>query len=133
MPDLEQRVAALEAAILHPPVIAESPPLSDEDAARFKEEFDVAMRDFRHQPPRSLPSSPTLTSGQIRYLVRECVTVVKPGETLIIRDRNWTPNQIREIQQRMNDEYQSGRIGFKVLAVFGEELGVAEPGGIGEP
>lgn len=128
MPDLEERVAALEELALYPLRIASSVPLGDEEAARFKEEYDAAMRDFGHQPLRILPSVPPLTSDEVRYLLRECVTVVKPGETLVIRDRNWTPNQVREIQDWMDAEHESGRIGFKVLAVIGEELGVAEPG-----
>ena len=68
-----------------------------------------------------------LSPDEVRQLIRECVTVVKPGEALIIRDRNWTPNQVREIQDWMDDEHESGRISFKVLAVIGEEMGVARP------
>ena len=68
-----------------------------------------------------------LSPDEVRQLIRECVTVVKPGEALIIRDRNWTPNQVREIQDWMDDEHESGRISFKVLAVIGEEMGVAQP------
>ena len=93
MPDLEERVAALE-AVLGP-------------AADFS----------------LLPLRP----DEVRQLFRECVTVVKPGETLVIRDRNWTPNQVQEIQRWMDDEHESGRISFKVLALIGEELGVVEP------
>jgi hypothetical protein len=124
---LEQRVAALEAALLHPPVIAEFPAMSAEDAARFKEEFGAALRDSGHQPLRILPSPPLLTPGLARALLRECVTVVKPGETLVMRGRNWTPNQVREIQEWMDREHESGRLSFKVLAVFGDELAVVQP------
>jgi hypothetical protein len=127
---LAERVAALEAAFIAPLISPSSDALTGEQAAEFRERLTEAAGRYEM---RLIPQTPPLTPEQIRCLLRECVTVVKPGETLIIRDRNWTPNQVREIQQWMDDEYQSGRIGFKVLAIIGEELGVAEPGGSGEP
>jgi hypothetical protein len=131
MPDIEElaeRVAALEELTRFLPKLICNPvnDMSDEDVARFKEEFDAAMRDFRHQP-RVLPPVPPLTAEEVRCLLRECVTVVKPGETLVIRDRNWTPNQARELQCAMDAVREDGRIGFKVLIVLGEELGVVQP------
>jgi hypothetical protein len=126
-PDLEERVAALEKLALHPLRIAEPAPMSDEQAARFKKEYEDALRDIGRQPLRILPSVPPLTPGQVRHLLRECVTVVKPGETLVIRGRDWTPNQIRELQRVMDAICEDGRIGFKVLIVLGEELGVVQP------
>jgi hypothetical protein len=66
-----------------------------------------------------------LSPEQIRRLLRECVTVVKPGETLVIRGRDWTPSQLREIQQAMDDMYQLGQVSFRALAVPGDELGTA--------
>jgi len=83
MPDLEERVAALEAAA-------------------------------------------PLTPEQVRCLLSECVTVVQPGETLVIRGQHWTPNQVREIQDWLDTEHATGRITFKALAVPGDELAVAE-------
>jgi hypothetical protein len=126
MPDLEERVAALEDLIRFPPQFVQSAAMSDDDVARFREKLDEEMRrtPFTY---RCLPPPPPLAPDEIRHLLRECATVVGPGETLVIRDRNWTPNQVREIQRWMDDEYESGRIGFKVLAVIGEELGVAQP------
>ncbi len=47
--------------------------------------------------------------------LRQCVTVVKPGETLVIRGRDWTPNQVREIQRVVDAKREDGTIGFKVL------------------
>jgi hypothetical protein len=36
-----------------------------------------------------------LTPDQVRQLLRECVTVVKPGETLIVRvPVTWSPEQV---------------------------------------
>ena len=68
-----------------------------------------------------------LGEDEIRRLLRECVTVVKPGESLVIRDRNWTPMQVGEIQRWMDCEYESGRISFKVRAVPGDEIAVVQP------
>src|ERR1017187_9594981 len=67
-----------------------------------------------------------LSPDEIRQLLRECVTVVKPGETLVVRGTNWTPSQTREIQQAMDEMHELGIVPFKALAVFGDELGVAE-------
>ena len=86
-PGLEERVAALEEAIRFPLQTAYFPPMSDEETARFREELEKAAR----QPYRILSSPPPLTPDQVRYLLRECVTVVKPGETLMIRGADWTP------------------------------------------
>ena len=117
---LEDRVAALEEAIRFPLKTAYFP--SDEDVVQFREEFDRAAR----QPYRVLPQPPPLSPDEVRQLLRECVTVVKPGETLVIRGRNWTPRQVHEIQQAMNVMHEDGAIPFKVLAVFGDELAIAE-------
>ena len=70
---------------------------------------------------------PGLSRDEIRQILRECVTVVKPGETLIVRGTNWTPGQTREIQQVMDEMRELGIVPFKALAVFGDELGVVEP------
>ena len=75
-------------------------------------------------PSSSLPN--LLDPETVRHLLRECVTVVKPGETLVVRGGDWNPEQCREIQQWMDAEHESGRIDFPVLAVIGDELGVAE-------
>jgi hypothetical protein len=90
VPDLEERVAALEAA-------------------------PGPAADFTLLP---------LRPDEIRQLLSECVAVVKPGETLVIRGRDWTPVQLREIQQAMDDMYQHGTVPFRALAVPGDELGV---------
>ena len=67
-----------------------------------------------------------LTPEQVRHLLSECVTVIQPGETLVIRGRNWTPNQVREIQDWLDTEHATGRITFKALAVPGDELAVTQ-------
>ena len=79
----------------------------------------------------SLPAgTEPLTEDEIRQLLSECVTVVKPGETLVVRGANWTPEKLREIQECMDVMHRKGIVPFKALAVPGDELGVAEaPGG----
>ena len=106
-PSLEERVAALEEMALAQPV---APEMTEEQAREFGREWQKA-----------------LSEDEVRQLLRECVTVIKPGETLIIRgDRNWTPNQVREVQDSLDHMAGWRDLGFKVLVVPGEELGVAE-------
>jgi hypothetical protein len=70
----------------------------------------------------------SLSEDQVRQLLRECVTVVKPGETLILRcGREWTPQQMREIQDSVDAMAEFRDLRFKVLVVPADELGVAEP------
>jgi len=49
--------------------------------------------------------------------------IVKPGETLVIRGADWTPNQVE-----MYQDYLDGHgLPFGVLVVAGDELAVAKP------
>ena len=126
-PTLEQRVAALEEMIANPlrVVFPPVPEFTPEQEAELREALAAAMKAGPHQHRVNL-QPPPLAEDEVRQLLRECVTVVKPGETLVIQGRNWTPNQVREIQDWMDAEHESGRIDFRVLAVIGDELGVAE-------
>lgn len=126
-PTLEQRVAALEEMIANPlrVVFPPVPEFTPEQEAELREALAAAMKAGPHQHRVNL-QPPPLAEDEVRQLLRECVTVVKPGETLVIQGRNWTPNQVREIQDWMDAEHESGRIDFPVLAVIGDELGVAE-------
>ena len=127
-PGLEERVAALEAALAFAVSSPPPRPLTQAEMAELQEALDEVAK----QGPVThfvIPSPPPLTPDQIRHLLRECVTVVKPGETLVIQERNWTPEQVREIQQWMDVEHADGRISFKVLVVIGGELAVAESEG----
>jgi hypothetical protein len=134
---LKQRVAALEAVVerlRHPLMIAESPPLSAEDAARFKEEFEAALGDSGHQPLRILPSSLTVLDPEtVRQLLRESVTVVQPGEILFftIGDPNMTPNQMRELQDFINWWLADNAPEVKVLVLPHGEMAAAEAPGHG--
>lgn len=72
-----------------------------------------------------------LTEDEVRSLLRECVTVVKPGETLVIlADRDWTPSQVRELQDALDAGIKYRDLGIHALVVPGAELGVAEPPGV---
>jgi hypothetical protein len=127
-PSLEERVAALEECTRYPlrAYIPSWTPLTEAEEAQVRESAAEAAR-LGPMPPRIAPEPPALSPAQVRYLLRECVTVVKPGETLVIRGTNWTPNQVREIQQCMDIMHEEGIVAFKGLAVPGDELGVAEP------
>ena len=126
---LEQRVAALEERLTFPLLMVEAPEWTDEQAETFQAEFGRQLRsgEFRWLPP----GSPLLTPETARALLRECVTVVSPGETLVIRvPDTWTAQQADVYQEYADAATASGRIPFPVLVVLGAELGVArvEPG-----
>jgi hypothetical protein len=122
VPDLEERVAALEAALVTPLRPAEA--WTGEQVAEFRKRLTEAAgrRDLR-----ILPQPPPLSPDEVRCLLRECVTAVKPGETLVISSRDWTPSQIREIQRILDAAHEDGTISFRVLALPGGELGVVQP------
>ncbi len=124
-PGLEERVAALEAAKSPGLRPFDLPPLTAEQEAQLKRDFDETMpAAFTH---RILPSLPALTPDEIRALLRECVTVVKPGETLILRvPWTTTPSQVRELQDALTDTGEYMEVPFKVLVVPGDELTVAQ-------
>ena len=51
-------------------------------------------------------------------------TVVKPGETLVIRSRDWTVDQAAQYQGYLTAFYDG--LPFRVLVVIGDELAVAK-------
>jgi hypothetical protein len=115
---IEERVAALETALSAPPGPLEfSPqPLTDAEAAEFKERFAEAVR--------------PLTPDQIRQLLRECVTVVKPGEVLILRAlEGWTPHQVKEVHDVAAAWLEDNAPGIKALVIPPFEIAVV-PGGV---
>ena len=70
-----------------------------------------------------------LTSGEIRQLLRECVTVVKPGETLILRGGdNWTPEQVREVAMHAAYWLEGSAPHIKALVIPPMEIAVMEHG-----
>lgn len=60
-------------------------PMTDEQAEEFKAEFERRWAERKHEPLKLLPPRPLLTPEIARELLRECVTVVKPGEVLAVR------------------------------------------------
>ena len=124
-PSLEERVAALEEALANPlrSYIPSWTPLTEPEEAELRESIAKAAK----LPPRIIWQPPPLTPDEVRQLLRECVTIIKPGETLIIRvPWKTTPTQVRELQDALTDGIEYTGAPFKVLVVPGDELGVAE-------
>ena len=125
MPDLEERVAALEAAMTAPlrAYIPSWTPLTEAEETEFRESIAEAAK----LPPRVIQQPPPLTRDEIRQLLSECVTVVKPGETLILRvPWTTTPTQVRELQVVLDETTAWLELPFKALVVPGDELTVAQ-------
>lgn len=73
---------------------------------------------------------PALTPDIIRALMRGHLTVVKPGETLVMRpDPNITPNQLRELQRWLDDWHSEGDLPFRVIVLPGDVAPVAGESG----
>ena len=121
-PSLEDRVAALEMAADLSAFPSSWQSLTEAEKAGFI----AAIAESRQRVRLRVLNAP-LTPDEVRQLLRECVTTVGPGETLVVRGTNWTPMQVREIQRAVDAMHEDGVIGFKVLAVFGDELGVVQP------
>jgi hypothetical protein len=122
---LEQRVAALEEAILYPPRFVSFPEMSDEDAAKFGEELGK----LSGQPLRVMPSVPPLTPEEIRYLLRECIVAVKPGEVLFFRcPEEWTVQQARDLYDSVHWWLDENAPTVKVMIVPDVEMAVVQPG-----
>ena len=78
-------------------------------------------------PYRVLPPPPPLSPDEIRQLLRECVTVVKPGEHLILRiPWSVTPTQVHELQDFATETAESLGLPFKVLILPGDGLAITE-------
>lgn len=70
-----------------------------------------------------------LTPDEARALLRECVTVVKPGETLVLRvPWGTSPNHLRELTDALNCEWEGEPLlPFRTVVVPGDGLGVVQP------
>jgi hypothetical protein len=81
-------------------------------------------------PPPSISSPPLLDPETVRQLLRESVTIVKPGEVLFFScgDPNVTPTQMRELQDFISMwlEYEAPDV--KVLVLPHGEMAAAESG-----
>jgi hypothetical protein len=99
------------------------------EIAEFQQHWNDAAK--RHRiailPPPRWP-----TADELRQFLRDNVTIVKPGETLIIRvPENWSPDQAVRYEDAMNaaDETGTPVLPFRTQVVAGLELGIAEAGG----
>ena len=75
-----------------------------------------------------LPRRKPLTQDEVYQLLRECVTVVRPGEALVVRMADLTPAQLREWQQALDAWHEDGKLPFRVFVFIGDELGVMKAG-----
>lgn len=73
-------------------------------------------------------SDTTPTPDEVRALLRECVTIVQPGEVLVIRVPYGTPwEEARSYQQALDTAREAW--GFRAVVVTAEELGVIPEAG----
>lgn len=75
-----------------------------------------------------LPQRKPLGPDEVRQLLRECVTVVDPGQVLIVRidpDDGFTPRQVREIAEVLHVSAEGA--GIRAMLVIGHEIGTAKP------
>ena len=101
--------------------------MTDEQAAEFAERFAAAREEQKGRPQMRVLHRELLSPEEIRSLLRECVTVVKPGEVLVIRvSENMTPRQCSEYQQAVDGWIAHGDLGIKVMVLPGEGLGITE-------
>lgn len=70
----------------------------------------------------------TPTPDEVRSLLRECVTVVRPGEILVIRVPYDTPWEDARSYQKVLDAAREAW-GFRAVVVTAEELGVIPEAG----
>ena len=146
--DIEERVAALEKCIRFPlrmyvpkwePLteveeaevresaveVARLGPLTEEQEAELRRAFDATMQP--RAAHRVIQQPPHLSPDEIRQLLRECVTVVKPGETLVVRvPLTWTPDDVNRYSRTIGELNEALDLPFRTLVVPAEELGVAE-------
>ena len=124
MPDLEERVAALEAAAALRAYIPSWTPLTEAEEAELRESLAEAAK-LGPLPYRVVP--PPLSPDEIRQILRACVTVVKPGETLIIRvPLTWTPTMVGNYNDTIQSVHEMMELPFKAMVVPAESLGIAE-------
>ncbi len=70
----------------------------------------------------TMPAAEPLTEEQTRELLRTCAVVMKPGETLILRTTDLTPEQMDCYQQAIDAQ----DFPFRAVVVHAAEVAVAE-------
>jgi hypothetical protein len=100
--------------------------MTDKQIAEFRDNFAAAMAGQKDHPLRVLHREP-LSPDEIRSLLRECVTVVKPGETLIVRvPTDWTMAQVDQYVALCDKALERGGYAFRIVVLPAEGLGAAE-------
>jgi hypothetical protein len=91
--------------------------------------------EWRQRLTAALQGQPTvlpprfLTADKVAQLLGECVTVVKPGETLVLRMGNqWTPSQVREVQDMLDAAIKERGLSFTAIVAHADGLGVVQAG-----
>ena len=70
----------------------------------------------------------TLSPDEIRALLRECVTVAKPGEVLVLGvPDSWSPRQVNEAQCWVDEWLRGNAPEVKMLLMPAGRMAVAEP------
>ena len=88
------------------------------------DEFDIVRRAAAILQGHDVPCWPA--PDELREFLSEHVTVVKPGETLVIRADDLTPKQQNEYQDSLAAAFEAGIIPFRAVMVHGAELGVVQ-------
>lgn len=77
--------------------------------------------------------APALGPEQVRQLLAECVTVVRPGEVLVLRcPEGWTSEQAGEMQRWAEYWLADNAPDIRVLVVPHLDMAVVQPGADGE-
>lgn len=88
--------------------------------------FDLPRAGRMTQDARHVTcGKPLLTPETTAALLRECIAVVKSGETLVIRAPDWwNPQNIDEYQRFLDGVTEWRDLGVKLLVLPGEEFAV---------
>ena len=72
--------------------------------------------------------APVLGPEQVRQLLAECVTVVRPGEVLVLRcPEDWVPEQVGEMQRYLSEWLEGNAPDIRVLVVPHLDMAVVQP------
>lgn len=72
---------------------------------------------------------PEIDEEALRDRILEVISghaVVKPGETLVIRLKDWNADQVEYYQEHLDARHHAGEIPFRPLVVIGDELAVVQ-------
>ena len=67
-----------------------------------------------------------LTLNEMRQILRECTTIVKPSETLILRVSGFSPERVEYYQENLDAWLDRHGRPFSALVLEGAGLGIAE-------